>query len=102
MKIRPSYAQDLRTALEAMVRATESRRLAGVASARGSVFILRAELVSDEARGLLQSAARAVLFSRRGSLFEQLRLFGRFGTRPGDIAKTHRSEGSAAICSRTA
>ena len=70
----PSYAQDLRTALEAMVRATESRRVAGGAVARGSVFILRAELVSDEARRLLQSAARAVLFSRRGSLFEQLRL----------------------------
>ncbi len=68
-----SYAQDLRTTLEAMVRATESRRLAGAASARGAVFILRAELVSDEARSLLQSAARAVLFSRRGSLFEQLR-----------------------------
>ena len=45
----PSYAQDLRTTLEAMVRATESRRLAGAASARGAVFILRAELVSDEA-----------------------------------------------------
>jgi cyclic beta-1,2-glucan synthetase len=68
-----SYAQDLQTTLEAMVRATESRRLAGAASARGAVFILRAELVSDEARDLLQSAARAVLFSRRGSLFEQLR-----------------------------
>ena len=69
----PSYAQDLRTALEAMVRASESRRVAG-AGTRGSVFILRAELVSKEARSLLQSAARAVLFSRRGSLFEQLRL----------------------------
>jgi cyclic beta-1,2-glucan synthetase len=68
-----SYAQDLRTTLEAMVRATESRRLAGTATARGAVFILRAELVSAEARSLLQSAARAVLFSRRGSLFEQLR-----------------------------
>jgi len=68
-----SYAQDLRTTLEAMVRATESRRLAGTATARGAVFILRAELVSAEARSLLQSAARAGLFSRRGSLFEQLR-----------------------------
>ena len=70
----PSYAQDLRTALDAMVRAAELRRVAGGAIARGSVFILRAELVSGEARSLLQSAARAVLFSRRGSLFEQLRL----------------------------
>ncbi|MDQ6912279.1 MAG: glycosyl transferase, partial [Verrucomicrobiota bacterium] len=69
-----SYAQDLRTALEGMVRASESRRPSGEAeTTRGAVFILRAKLVSDEARSLLQSAARAVLFSRRGSLFEQLK-----------------------------
>jgi cyclic beta-1,2-glucan synthetase len=70
-----SYAQELRTSLEAMVRATESRRLSGgpTAPTRGAVFVLRAELVSAEARSLLQSAARAVLFSRRGSLFEQLK-----------------------------
>jgi cyclic beta-1,2-glucan synthetase len=37
------------------------------------VFILRADLVSIEVRALLQSAARAVLLSRRGSLFEQVR-----------------------------
>ncbi len=64
----PSYAQDLRTTLEGMVRAAESRRLAGGAISRGGVFILRAELVSNEARSLLQSVARAVLFSRRDSL----------------------------------
>jgi cyclic beta-1,2-glucan synthetase len=69
----PSYAQDLRTTLEGMVRAAESRRLAGGAMQRGAVFVLRAELVSDEARSLLQSVARAVLSSRRGSLFDQLR-----------------------------
>jgi cyclic beta-1,2-glucan glucanotransferase len=70
-----SYAQELRTSLEAMVRATESRRLSGgpTAPTRGAVFNLRAELVSAEARRLLQSAARAVLFSRRGTLFEQLK-----------------------------
>jgi cyclic beta-1,2-glucan synthetase len=67
-----SYAQDLRSTLEAMVRATESRRIPH-RDTGGTVFILRAELVSAEARSLLQSAARAVLFSRRGSLFEQLR-----------------------------
>jgi len=68
-----SYAQDLQTALEAMVRATESRRLSGGVTVRGAVFVLRAERVSVEARSLLQSAARAVLFSRRGTLFEQMR-----------------------------
>ncbi len=69
-----SYAQDLRTALEAMARAAAARRPSGGAeTTRGAAFILRAELLSEEARSLLQCAARAVLFSRRGSLFEQLR-----------------------------
>ena len=36
------------------------------------MFVLRADLVSVEARSLLQSAARAVLLSRRGSLSEQV------------------------------
>ncbi len=69
----PSYAQDLQAALEAMVRAAQSRRPAGSATAQGAVFVLRADLVSLETRTLLQSAARAVLFSRRGTLFEQVR-----------------------------
>ena len=69
-----SYARDLRTALEGMVRASETRRPSGETDAtRGAVFILRAKLVSEEAQSLLQSAARAVLFSRRGSLLEQLK-----------------------------
>jgi cyclic beta-1,2-glucan synthetase len=68
-----SYAQDLQMALEALVRASQSRRPPGGVTARGAVFVLRAELVPVETRRLLQSAARAVLFSRRGSLFEQVR-----------------------------
>jgi cyclic beta-1,2-glucan synthetase len=68
-----SYANDLHAALEAMVRASQSRQLLGGATPRGAVFILRADLVSVEGRTLLQSAARAVLFSRQGSLFDQVR-----------------------------
>ncbi|HVC21151.1 MAG TPA: glucoamylase family protein, partial [Vicinamibacterales bacterium] len=68
-----SYAQDLQTAIEAMVRATRSREPSGSAPARGAVFVLRADLVPAEVRTLLQSVARAVLFSRRGTLFEQVR-----------------------------
>ncbi len=67
-----SYFQDLQNALEGLVRAYRSRSPAGGESARGAVFILRAELVSAETRSLLQSVARAVLFSRRGSLFKQI------------------------------
>ena len=67
-----SYLQDLQNALEGLVRAYQSRSPAGGESARGAVFILRAELISAETRSLLQSVARAVLFSRRGSLFKQI------------------------------
>ena len=35
--------------------------------ARGTVFVLRADLVSAEVRSLLQAVARAVLLSRRGT-----------------------------------
>ena len=38
----------------------------------GNVFILRGDLISAEDRTLLQTAARAVLLSRRGTLAEQV------------------------------
>jgi cyclic beta-1,2-glucan synthetase len=68
-----SYAADLQGALEAALRASQSRGHPAAEDTRGTVFILRADLVSIEVRALLQSAARAVLLSRRGSLFEQVR-----------------------------
>ncbi len=68
-----SYPHELQTALEAMVRASRSRQPLGNTTAHGAVFILRADLVPVAVRTLLQSAARAVLFSRRGSLFDQVR-----------------------------
>ncbi len=67
-----SYVQDLQVALETLVRTSQSRpRLAGDGT-RGAVFVLRADLISLQVRELLQSAARIVLVSRRGSLAEQL------------------------------
>jgi len=68
-----SYAQDLQVSLEALVRASQSRPRPEGEGARGSVFVLRAELLSLEVRNLLPSAARAVLLSRRGSLAEQVK-----------------------------
>jgi cyclic beta-1,2-glucan synthetase len=64
-----SYIQDLQVALETQVRTSESRPQVG---ARGSVFVLRADLISAETRNLLLSMARAVLVGRRGTLAEQL------------------------------
>src|SRR5664280_3257978 len=69
-----TYAQLLQESLEALVRMSQS----SLATARnlirdsspghGGVYILRGDQISTEDRTLLQSAARAVLLSRRGSL----------------------------------
>jgi len=67
-----SYIQDLQIALETLVRTSQSRRQTGADPARGSVFVLRADLISVETRALLLSMARAVLLGGRGMLSEQL------------------------------
>ena len=69
----PSYLQDLQSALEALVRASQSRTPDAGDGTPGAVFVLRSDLVSNEARGVLRCAARAVLLSRRGSLSEQVK-----------------------------
>ena len=68
----PSYAQDLQASLEAQLRTSQSRLRHEGNEPSGSVFILRGDLISAEDRILLQTAARAVLLSRRGTLAEQV------------------------------
>jgi len=68
-----SYIQDLQTALETMARANRSRSALAGEEVRGTVFVVRADLLSVEARIALQAVARAVLLSRRGSLAEQVK-----------------------------
>ena len=67
-----SYVQDLHVAIETMVRKSQSHPQAATDFARGSVFVLRADLLSQEARALLPSVARVVLSARQGSLSGQL------------------------------
>ena len=67
-----SYAQDLQEALETLVRTSQSALAHEGHAARGGVHILRGDLLPAEDRTLLQTAARAVLLSRRGSLAEQV------------------------------
>ena len=67
-----SYVQSLQTAIETAVRSSQSRPRSGEELMHGSVFTLRADLMSVEARALLQSVARVALIARRGSLAEQL------------------------------
>ena len=69
----PSYDQDLQTAIDALLRTIPPRVHSERATVLGAAFHLRAELVSAETRGVLQSVARAVFRSRRGSLAEQVR-----------------------------
>jgi cyclic beta-1,2-glucan glucanotransferase len=70
----PSYVQDLQNALETAVRMSQSRPVAntGTDNAKGSVFVLRADLISAQTRAVLSAVARVVLHGQRGSLAEQL------------------------------
>jgi cyclic beta-1,2-glucan synthetase len=67
-----SYVQDLQNALEALVRTNQAIPRIARKDARGAIFILRADLISPEIRGLLQATARAVLRGDRGTLAEQI------------------------------
>ncbi len=67
-----SYAQDLQGAVEALVRSSQPGRGDTAHQPRGAVFILRGDRVSLDDRVMLQTAARAVLLSRHGSLAEQV------------------------------
>jgi cyclic beta-1,2-glucan synthetase len=70
-----SYVQDLQIALETTVRTSQSHPRVGAHGARGSVFVLRTDLISRETRALLPSAARVVLTGRYGRLSDQLDRF---------------------------
>ena len=67
-----SYMQDLQEALETQVRTSQSRPRAGADAARGSVFVLRADLTGEATRARLLSVARVVLVAGHGTLAEQL------------------------------
>lgn len=67
-----SYVQDLQIALDALVRMNQSMPRIASDDSRGAVFVLRADLVSPEIHGLLQSCACAVLHGNRGALSEQI------------------------------
>ena len=67
-----SYAQELQVSLEGLVRGSRLRLSPDTSNVRGSIFLLRADLLSPQERLLLQTVARSVLLSRRGTLSEQI------------------------------
>ena len=66
-----SYVQDLQNALEAQARVSQSPT-SGTQVTRGSVFVLRTDLISEQTRNLLSAVARVVLVARRGGIADQL------------------------------
>ncbi|MEO6781667.1 MAG: glycosyl transferase, partial [Bradyrhizobium sp.] len=67
-----SYIQDLQIAIETAVRSSQSQPPLSEGLAKGSVYTLRSDLMSVDARSLLQSIARVVLVARRGPVASQL------------------------------
>ncbi|MGR8980317.1 MAG: GH36-type glycosyl hydrolase domain-containing protein [Gammaproteobacteria bacterium] len=67
-----SYAQDLQTLLEGMVREKQALWFHQEHKIEGAIFVLRGDQLSVEERRMLQTVARAVLVSNRGTLAEQL------------------------------
>ena len=68
----PSYEQELQRVLDELVRARRQRIALDPSDVHGDIFLLRGDLLSAQERTLLQTAARAVLLSRHGSLAEQV------------------------------
>jgi cyclic beta-1,2-glucan synthetase len=67
-----SYVDDLQALLEGMVRENQALSTHYPDAGQGAIFVLRVDQLSAEERRLLQTAARAVLVSNRGTLAEQL------------------------------
>jgi cyclic beta-1,2-glucan synthetase len=87
-----SYLQDLQAALMALVRTSQSGERHPQAT-HGNVFILRGDLVSPSDRDLLQTAARAVLLSRHGTLADQVLRAERFEVAPKPLPRSEPSAG---------
>ncbi|TAJ33433.1 MAG: glycosyl transferase, partial [Reyranella sp.] len=67
-----SYVQDLQGTLDALVRTSRAQSPQGADQTHGGVWVLRADLMTVEARALLNALARVVLIGARGSLADQL------------------------------
>ena len=67
-----SYAQDLQHLLESLAHGNQTLTSNEAPEIEGSVYVLRADLLSQEERILILTAARAVLVAGQGSLTEQL------------------------------
>ncbi|MDH3315849.1 MAG: glycosyl transferase, partial [Gammaproteobacteria bacterium] len=82
-----SYMQDLQIAIESAVRSNQSRSRFGEELAQGAVYALRADLMSGDARALLQSTARVALVAHRGAIADQLARLPQSPIRPSPVQR---------------
>ena len=68
----PSYNQDFQGSLEALVHASQLRLSPDSGNTRGRIFLIRGDLINAQTRAQLQSFARVLILSRRGTLSEQI------------------------------
>jgi cyclic beta-1,2-glucan synthetase len=68
----PSYAQDLQAMLETLLRTSQSAGPHDGPGTHGHVYIVRVDRVMASQRDVLESVARVVLSSQRGTLAEQV------------------------------
>ncbi len=67
-----TYANELQILMEGMVRENQAFAAVHDYVGHGEIFVLRGDQLSEEERILLQTTARTVLLSSRGTLAEQL------------------------------
>ncbi len=67
-----SYAQEFQNSLEVLVRGSQLRLSPDTSGASGKIVLLRGDLISAQTRAQLQTVARAVILSHRGTLSEQI------------------------------
>jgi cyclic beta-1,2-glucan synthetase len=67
-----SYGQEFEAEITSLVNANRLPQVPALQSAKGAIYVLRKDLVSEAARALLAAASRAIFSGRRGSLAEQL------------------------------
>jgi cyclic beta-1,2-glucan synthetase len=67
-----SYQQELQTALETLCHSVPSHHRLGRDNSKGTVYLLRSDLLQPQTLTALPAAARAVFHARRGALAEQI------------------------------
>ena len=87
----PSYLQELHGSLEVLVRSSQLRQAPNASATSGKVYLLRDNNLPPQARAQLQTVARVVLLSRRGTLAEQV-----LRTQAGDTSPEYQAKPSRA------